>query len=175
MKKKALLIVMSSVVTAATAATVIFSTKFSGEPVEAGSHKITLDASCAKNCHYNEDEYRFDFELTGTTASGLFPFSSDSSYTYFYDYVNFDGASYTFGGDHILVFGNYNYACGVYIAFDFEGPGICTAAYAVIKENSEKEYKHHNLSFEGGQYVYNRHIPDEGVVYILQFVFEYTC
>ena len=173
MKKKTLLIVMSSFVTVATAATVILSTQYSGEnPAEAGSYTITLDGGCASNCHFDSDSGFYRFELNGKTEVGKYDFSSIAASTYFAEYSGAD--NYVFGGDNILTVGSYFNYNFIYIDFIFDGPGVVTEAYASVKTNVSDYYRV-DLDFNGERYNFCEFAPNGGSLILNKIVFKYTC
>ena len=143
------------------------------------SYTIELTADNATGiATYDGGNWCHRFQITGTTKRDGLPFNSDASYSYFYDYTNFETASFTYGGSHILVLHNNTPTygnCGIYLLFPFSGPAELTTAKAFYYVNDSEELSESVLTADSDGYLFTYVLPGNSYVTLEKISFKYDC
>ena len=143
-------------------------------------YKIELTSENATgSVTFDDDNWWYCFQLTGTTPRDKKPFNSHANYSYFADYTD---TNYTYGGDHILELTNAYDQYGnsfIYLFFPITGPAEVTKAKAFYYLNAATEYSEADLSYtiigEEYGYLFTYSIPGHSTIKLDKIVFEYNC
>ncbi len=177
MKKTIIIPLVSLGIIAACTSAVLFARNgFNRINADDGTYTIELTAANATgSVVYDEDNWLYRFQISGTTKRDGKPFVSDPNYSYFADYAD---SGYTYGGDHILVLNNKTATYGnsyIYIFFNFSGPAELITAKAFYYVNDSAELSEEALSSGEGGYYFSYTLPGNSKITLEKIAFKYYC